>query len=233
MGQLEHRADEWRLLKAVAEQLKLPLLQLARGAELNGLAAEPVLTWLSLQASANAALAMVDNYLFGLEVVENQLSLMVEPVSMPMVLNEVAHELTPLAREYKIELELVSSGKLTPVMANRLAIRTVLLSLGQALVSAPATVQRPVLRLVACRQSDGVATGVFGDVDLSAQALRQARQLYGRSTQPLTQLGSSAAGIFVADTILGAMAAPLKARRYQHQAGLAVTLPLSRQLELV
>src|SRR5579871_2514714 len=113
MGQMVGSEDEWRLLKAVAEQLKLPLMQLARGAELN--ATETVLPWRNLQASADTALTMVDSYLYGLAIVEGQQELLLEPVSMPMILGEVAHQLAPLARQYHMELSEKPTGKLVQI----------------------------------------------------------------------------------------------------------------------
>src|ERR1700676_2245607 len=92
--------EDNRLLKAVAEQLKLPLLQIARRAELGQALPQDLAAWQQIQISADVALAMVEHYLFGLDFIEKQAALLLEPVSVSSVLNDVAHELSPMARQY-------------------------------------------------------------------------------------------------------------------------------------
>jgi hypothetical protein len=58
--------------------------------------------------------------------------------------------------------------------------------------------------------------------------------LYGTARQPLTSLlGSSGAGVFVAEALAQAMTSRLRAGRHGRQAGLAMTLPPSQQLQFI
>jgi hypothetical protein len=178
---------------------------------------------------------MVEHYLFGLEFVENQASLLLEPVSVSSTLNDVAHQLSPLARQYNVDIEVAVDGKYAPVMAHATALQTALVSLGYALLSAPKQTEksRTVLTLAVRQNQQGIMAGLFGNYDVSAVALKRARALYGRSRQPLQQLGVGASGIFVADVILDAMASPLRTARYHKLSGLAATLLPSQQLQFI
>jgi hypothetical protein len=232
--QVSNNDESSRLLKAVAEQLKLPLMQIARQAELSRTLPPDLATWQQIQISADMAILMVEHYLFGLDFVENQAALLLEPVSVASVLNDTAHQLSPLARQYDVDIELEVAGKYAPVMAHAVALQTALVSLGCALLTAPKEVQqRPVIMLAVRQNRQGIVAGLYGNYEVSAAALKRARVLYGRSRQPLVQLGGGAAGIFVADIIFDAMSSPLRAARFHKLSGLAATLLPSQQLQLI
>ena len=78
-----------RLLQALAEQLKSPLLQIAYHAE----AAQPD-AFTEIRTASDRALRLLDSYLLSI----NQQQLELEPVSVSSVLYDVAHALYPLAR---------------------------------------------------------------------------------------------------------------------------------------
>lgn len=227
------------LLRAVAEQLKLPLLHIARQAELSRMNGPRVAELQTIGRSADMALGMVDAYLLGLQLAAEQTELALEPVSLSSVLNDTAHALSTTAQAYRVDVELGIAGKYEPVMANGPALKAALSSLGYSLIVAqtePNKKQRPVMQLAAWRATGGgLVAGIYGDSlpVVSAEALARARRLYGRVRQPLTGLSGSAAGIFVADTILAAMTTSLRASRHHKQPGLAATFQPSRQLQLV
>ena len=101
----------------MAEELKLPLLQVARQAELANID--------SLEQSANQALWLVDSYLLS-----QQLHLELEPVAVSAALDEAAHALEGIARQYNCRLELHLSGRYAPVMAHRQGLHTALVGIG-------------------------------------------------------------------------------------------------------
>lgn len=228
-----------RLLQAVAEQLKLPLLQIARQAELGQISNDNQSLLQTIQRSADAALFMVDSYLFGLELAERQGELALEPVSVASVLNDTAHELSSLSKQYDVQIELAIGGRYGPVMAHPRGLKMALTSLGYTVLTMlPATTKRQkrILSLAAWRGRPGIITGVYGTDDfksLNSESLKRARALQGSAHQPLTELSGSSAGIFVADTLLQAMASQLRVSRYHLKQGLAATLPPSHQLQLI
>ncbi|HEX3568112.1 MAG TPA: hypothetical protein VHT70_00350 [Candidatus Saccharimonadales bacterium] len=227
------------ILRSIAEQLKLPLLHIARQAELGGDAPEKDRAALqNMQTSAESALNLVDSYLLGLQLVQDQSSLALEPVTLSSVLLDAAHELDAFARQYGVLLELEITGRFAPVMAHRAGLRATFLSLGYALIEALpslADARHHRLTLATHRTPAGVIAGLYtqGSI-LTTEQFRVAQGLCGKARQPLTGLSpSSGAGVFVADAILRAMASCLRVGRYQNMTGLAATLQPSQQLQLV
>lgn len=236
------RSDLANLLSSVAEQLKVPLTIIARQAEAGQLVGTIELSHLNhlltMRVQADAALTLVDSYLLGLELLREQSSLDLEPVSVSSMLVDTAHTLDRYAKQYDVDLELHIGGKYEPVMAHPRGLRAALLSLGYALIESQAaqdTAKRHQLSLAAHRTQHGIVAGVYGDYEqLSAEEWRRALKLYGRAQQPFMALSAgSSAGLFVANTILEAMSTRLRVGRHQRQSGLAATLQPSQQLQLV
>jgi len=225
-----------QLLLSLAEQIKLPLLQIARQAELAALTEAASLG--EIQTTAETALRLIDSYTLGIRLsMEGQRHLMLEPVSISSILYDAGQQLDGLAKFYGVKLELNVSGKFGPVMAHRLGLQAALVSLGASLIEALPAVESPQLRLQLathrCRY--GIVAGLYSDTArLSTDALRQGRKMHGRSRQPLVGLShASGAGIFVADAILQAMRLSLKVSRHHNLYGLGAVLQPNYQLELV
>jgi hypothetical protein len=227
------------LLRAVAEQLKVPLTTIARQAELSQMNGAVALQDIAaMHSQAATALTLVDSYLLGLELLREQTSLELEPVSVSSTLVDIAHDLYYIARQYGVELEVQVAGKYEPVMAHPRGLRAALLSLGYGMVEAQAAQDRPRhhhLTLATHRTPHGIVAGMYGEYeDLEADGWRTALALKGRTQQPFTGLtASSGAGLFVADTILRSMSTRLRVGRHQKEAGLATTLQPSQQLAFV
>lgn len=224
-----------QLLLSVAEQIKLPLLQIARQAEAGRLTGETDLR--AIEATADMALRLLDNYALGIRLSFDQQSLEIEPVSVSSVLYDAGHQLDALAKAYGIELELSVAGRYGPVMAHRQGLQSALVSLGAALIEALPALESPQLKLQLathrCRY--GIVAGLYSDTEqLTTEALRQGRRLYGRARQPLAGLTYTAgAGVFVADAILRAMRLNLQVSRHHRLYGLGAVLQPNHQLQLV
>lgn len=214
-----------RLLQAMAEELKLPLLQIARQAEL---LAQP-----ELEMSASQALWFVDSYLLSQQLLQ-QSTLELEPVAVSAVLQDAAQALSGLAKQYNCGLELQISGRYVPAMAHRNALQTALIGLGSTLITASQD-DKPQLILAAHQSRGGVVAGVFSKTDgLSQSVFLRGRQLYGQARQPMQEFTShSGAGVFVAAELISSMNSVLRVARHNKLTGLAATLQQSRQLALV
>lgn len=227
-----------QLLLSLAEQLKLPLLQIARQAELANLQTDTAAVMPTIRTTADSALRLLDNYIMGVRLAAEPVELFAtEPVSVSSVLYDVGNELAPMAKAYGVSLDLALDGKFGPVMAHRQGLQSALTSLGYALVEALPAAESPQLRLQlsAHRCRYGIVAGLYCDLaQLSTDTLRQGRKLYGRARQPLTQLSAaSGSGIFVADAILRAMQTQLTVSRHHHLHGLGAVLQPNPQLQLV
>ena len=225
------------LLGSVAEQLKLPLMNIARRAELAQLSGHIDPSELSvIYNHAVAALNLVDSYMLGLELLREQKTLELEPVSISSVLTDTAHALDSFAKQYGVVIELEVAGKYRPVMGHSAGLKAALLSLGYELIEVQASHTKSArLTLAASRNAHGIVAGVYSDYeDLQADHWRRALELCGKARQPFTTLtAGSGAGVFVADAILQAMDTRLGVGRYHKQRGLATVLQPSQQLQFV
>lgn len=227
--------DVVRLLRSVAEQLKFPLSTIARQAELGQLTGDMQLVdAVSIRTHAQAALTLVDSYLLGLQLLQEQRSLELEPVSVSSTLVDIAHELDGFAKQHDAKLRLHIAGRYEPVMAHRAGLKSAFLALGYALLEGY-PLEGGRLTLAVHRTPQGIVTGLYGNYEqLSASQWRKALELQGRAVQPLSALSTgSGAGLFVAEAILRAMETKLCVGKYLKQQGLATTLQPSQQLQFV
>lgn len=229
-------------LWAVAEQLKSPLNVIARRAELSQ--AQPgdnANDLRVIQNQAEAALALIESYSLGLELLRTQAELPFETVSLSSVVTTTAHSLYAFAKQLDVSLEVVIDGKFSPVVANRQGLRAALQSMGYAFVETQAAQSdqrrdRRVFFTVHRAASGEVATGVYGSgsaIRLGAQQWRKNRPLRGVAYQPAPALGTVGAGLLVADTILSAMDTRLRTGYHKRRSGLRVNFRQTPQLTLV
>lgn len=225
------------LLLSLAEQLKTPFLQISRQAELHQiLPAESTIP--NIQVTADAALKLIDSYVLGVQMATEQATLFeTEPVSISSVLYDATAELAPYAKAYDIKIDLEIDGKYGPVTANRKGLQSALVTLGFALIEALPAIESSQLqlKLSAHRCRYGIVAGLYCDApQLTTEALRQGKKLYGRARQPITGLSAgSATGVFVADALLQAMDTQLTVTKHRKLYGLGAILQPNPQLQLV
>lgn len=221
-----------QLLLTVAEELKLPLLQIARAAELGDPTALK-----TIQSSADTALSLIDNYALAVRLAMHPEHLDLESVSVASILYETGHQLDGIAKSYGVELELGVAGRFGPVLANRQGLEAALVSLGAALIEALPAQENCQLKLYMAthRSRYGIVAGLYADTrQLTKEALERGRRLQSSSRQPLLNLThTSGAGVFVADTILKAMDLHLITSRHHRLYGLGTILQPNHQLSLV
>ncbi len=235
MGQTEGVAQPMlsqELLLTVAEELKLPLLQIARQAELGNPAG---LT--SIQTSANTALRLLDNYSLAVRLAMRGNHLGLGSGAVASVRYDAGQQLDGVAKSYGVELELGVAGKFGPVRAHRQGLQAALVSLGATLIEALPAQDNCQLKLYMAthRSRYGIVAGLYADTkQLTAVALQKGRRLQNQSRQPLLNLThTSGAGVFVADTLLKAMDLNLIASRHHRLYGLGTILQPNHQMQLV
>lgn len=242
MAHDEHTAPVYaldKLFASLAEELKSPLQQIGRQAELSSLQATGASAELQrIQSTADMSLQLLDNYLLSLQLMrDSQAAFPVQPVSVSAVLHDAGERLAPLARDYGVQLDMNIAARYEPVLAHRRALTGALVSLGYSLIEAlPAMGTNQLrLRLAAHRTKYGIVAGMYCDAELlTPHVLRRGQALMGEARQPLVSvLPGSGSGVFVADAILSAMDSRLRVGRYQKMPGFAMTLLPSKQLQLV
>jgi hypothetical protein len=227
-----------QLFLSLAEQMKMPLMQIARQAEAGDLLGNATETLRDVRTHADIALRLIDGYMLSMRLAREQhYMLEVEPVAVSSILYDAAHQLYPIAKSYGVELEVITAGKYGPVAAHQQGIKTALVSLGYALIEALPATNAPQLRLelAAHRCRYGIATGIYADNNLlTTEALRYGQNLRGTARQPLPQLShTGGAGVFVADVILQALGQRLRVSHYRKRAGLGTVLTPNPQLQLI
>ncbi len=221
-----------RLLAVVASQLQLPLVQIARLAELNNDSAQTIH---SIRTLSEIALQLTEHFrvtLYGNDA-------LLEPVSLSSVLYNTAHRLEKMADLYHCDVQLELAGHYPPVLANAASLEAAFSSLGTVLIEAQSNNTQPSRRstvvLAAHKSRWGLVAGMYGDsLQFTRPAFRRAKHLFGRAHQPLNQsINSAGAGVFLANVILESVADGLHPARYRKRNGLAATLQPSQQLALV
>jgi len=228
------------LLQAVAEELKIPLTKIARYAELtqSDLGSKNIDDYLELiNRNTASAIQLIDSYLIGLSLATSNSQLNLSPISVGSVLNDAAHELSPIAKDYNVKMELNVSGRQRLVMSNKAGLKAAFISIGSTFITGqnPNT-KKSIIRLTSFPREHVVVAGVFADhLPLNRSSWKQAQNLIGRSRKPINTLsgGTAGAGLFVADSIIRAMSHELKSSKHQSKPGLAVSLAYSQQLHLV
>lgn len=227
-----------RLFVSLAEQLSQNFLKITRIAETAPFSdgATQELQWALVHDVAESAMLLTESFALNARLVQHLVTPQLEPVTVSALLYDAAQQLVPLAKRYGIELQIADLPRMSLVMSDRLVLQSALVSLGQVFVAAEAgnEIVRP-LQLAAHHSRYGVVAGLYVEgSELSTEAFRRARSLYGSARQPLARLTSGpATGVFIADNLLHAIAAKLHVARYRNLTGLATTLPVCNQLQLV
>ena len=224
----------------LAEQVKLPFVQIAYAAEVMESEKDAVLlekSRRSIALSSQSALRLIDGYLLGIKL-QREGVLQLEPVSLSSVMYDSAQILSDYAKAYNCDLQLQVGGKYEPVMAHRLAVQSALVALGLSFIEAATNHSadtRAVVRMAVRRNGAGLNTGVFSNsLSLTSTDFTRAKHMQGRVHQPLKEFGSgSGSGIFIADNLFSQLQTNMKVARSNGLPGLAATLLPSRQLSLV
>jgi hypothetical protein len=224
------------LLRSIAEQLKMPLMYIARQAEFyRGEETIDPLTFRDMQTNADMALRLVDSYILGLDLATKQLNLQLEPVSISSTLYDIAHDLTPLLRQRNTELQLVLAGKYGEVMAHKQGLMAALYNVGSVLSEIEAAdSEKHTIRIVAHHSPCGIIAGMYVDQSVATPSLTRGKASRHEARQPFAEAtAQNGAGIFVADAIFASMNTKLRFGRFRGTHGLAATLQPNRQLQLI
>ncbi len=226
----------------LSDDLALPLLQVKSSIEL--LQAKDFAKQVARRHAQESALS-IDSGLQQIEAYRLLLGsteldkLPMEPLAISALLEEIAHKLTPYAKQYDTEIEVSTQHRLAPVLVHQPSLSSALEVLSSSLIRAQVaqTEAKSYQIVLGAHSSPGnaIAAGVFSNVQgLSDRTLRAARSLVGRARQPLPAVpAGAAAGVLVADMLCAALWQPLRAAAHNNLPGLATSIPSSKQLKFV
>ncbi len=227
------------LFIGLAEQVKLPLIQILQEVELLKTHLDPSDIDASgrvISLSSEAALKLIDGYLLNISL-EQQSQLLLEPVSLSSIAYDVAEALSPYAKSHGCELKLVIAGRYGPALGHREAVKAALTTLGYSLIDSitDEDANKAKIQLTVRRASNGLSTGIFSNRHhMTGAMMNRAHRLKGTLHQPLAAFDSgSSAGVFIAEALFKRLETQLQAVRLKGLSGFAATLLPSRQLNLV
>lgn len=221
------------LWKALADELKLPLTQIARAAELAELG-KPADQLHTIETTAANALRLIDSYLLVTSLGRQQ-HLDLSPVSLTATLYDVAQDLYELSKLYDTTIDIKVKGSVGQAMTHAAGLRAALTSLAYTFITGGLKGRKQTITLLAQNNREGMTAGVLSNsTHLGTDDLQLARELYGKALQPaggLTQ--NSGLGLYLADNLFAAMESPLRVVKAGRRTGLAGVLPASQQLVLL
>lgn len=221
-------AENDALLTALADHLRMPLLQIARLAELGTPQTLPRIGVISEQA-----LRLVDAYVMA----RSQAELTLEPLSAGAVMADVAHMLDDFARAADYQIVIDQSTPTGLVMAHKPTLKMMFLLLGSSIIEAGIEREAIDRRLVLGihNSARGVVVGAFNSsLELTQDVLNMTRLLHGRARQAAPALGAAgAAGLAIADDLSSQMQTPLKSYRHKSLTGIGSMLLPTAQLQLL
>lgn len=222
------QSDE-RLLRSLAEQLKIPLTLIARQSEL---AASDSLQ--TIHAHSKDAIRLIEAYLLA-GYLHGQQQLQLEPVSIKALLYDVAHELEPKAKQHSTKLELTHKGRFGLVMAHAGALRYALTLLGVATLDQISDNNAPqVVNFRAYSYEGKIQAGVYGQSHLTSEDLQVGKELFGSAHQATPHASSSpSTELYLADALLRTMHTSVHVSHHKEQTGLVTSLFPSQQLSLL
>lgn len=221
-------AENDALLTALADHLRMPLLQIARLAELGTPQTLPRIGVISEQA-----LRLVDAYVMA----RSQAELILEPLSAGAVMADVAHMLDDFARAADYRIVIDQSTPTGLVMAHKPTLKMMFLLLGSSIIEAGIEREAIDRRLILGihNSARGVVVGAFNSsLELTQDVLNMTRLLHGRARQAAPALGAAgAAGLAIADDLSSQMQTPLKSYRHKSLTGIGSMLLPTAQLQLL
>jgi hypothetical protein len=233
--QRKSQIEELSSILNLADQLKLPFLQILKETELEELGLKASLN--NIKTSAEFALKLLDSYLLSARLSSQDIELIEEPLSINSILYDCGHVLDQLAKQYGVLIEMNSNSKNFPILGNKTGLESALISLGSSLIESVGTIQGSDLKiyLVSHRTRYGVVAGIYAkNLPASIASLKLAQKIKGLSQQPFPSLIPSAgSGVLIANNIFKLMNLKLYPSRYSKLNGLSTILKISQQLQLI
>lgn len=225
-GISDQSGNEESALRGLAFELKNPLVNIARQAELadeGGFAA--------IQQTAEQTLMLLDSYLLNAQSEYGQVMLDLEPANIGSVLYDVSVKLRSQAKRNNIEL-LLDDRTTEQVMTHKKALSSVLSVFGSSLMQITENRQL-VLRGYKTR-AGLLGVGMFAKAKLSQADIDKALELQGRAHMPFASASSTAhVSMAIAGGLCRAVGGRMKVKHMGGMSGLATELPPSGQLAFV
>jgi len=176
----------------------------------------------------------LDGFELAQSVAFKQESLILEPVNIAELSDQVLHKLSNylIGKSLKVK---TSSIQKSPVLAHRSSLARSLESMIHVAIDTPMSSRLGILELNTAKQNGGLRLGVYSESFIfKASDFRRIRENKLKSRRPSASLSASAtAHLFIADSLLCAMGATFRTSIHGRKRGVATVLPFSSQLPLL
>lgn len=215
-------------LRALAYELKHPLVRISREAELQ----QPDISLVHTQAQQ--ALRLIDSFLLQAQAEYGQVPLALEPISVGSVLYDASIQLRELADQYNMTF-VIQDRTTGLAMSHRNALQSIMYSFGSILMERSDTSHHQTVLLRGFRiKKNRLAVGMFTKQALSIDDIERGRLLQGKAHMPLAQRSSMThVSIAIADGLSQAIGGTLHVKRMRGLHGLVAELPQSEQLAMI
>lgn len=212
------------LLLMMGEEVKQSLIAIAQLAEINTGSDTG-----EIQVFARKALKTIDNIELFQRLNSGQTSLVFEPVHVGSTMQDVAVNMQPLMRVAGCKTELHIQHGLSPVDVDKNVLSGALYGLWQAFLGV--VKEGSDIYCSAKRTSSGVRLTLRSSTaSLEGLSLHKVNE---QSVQPIVSIAGSATDLLTSKNLFAILGGTITKISGSHGVGLGVTLPLSRQLQMI
>ena len=215
-------------LRGLAFELKNPLINIARQAELGDQE-----SYLNIQQTAEQALMLIDSYLLNAQTEYGQIMLDLAPASIGSVLYDVSTQLRTQASQRNFSLVL-DDRTCEPVMTHRPALTSILSVFGSSLMGLDSTSRREMVLRGYKTRTGKLGVGMFTKAKISQMDIKRALDLQGRAHMPFSGVNARThVSLAIAGGLCRAVGGEMTVKHMGGLSGLATELPRSEQLAFV
>ncbi|MGI9027643.1 MAG: hypothetical protein ACR2FM_02235 [Candidatus Saccharimonadales bacterium] len=224
---LPENSSHDRLLRALAYELKQPLIRIARQAE-----SGEVTTLGTIQSTAEQTLQLIDSYLLAAQAEYGQLALDLSPINTGSILYDTLYELREQASARGISLVLDNRTH-EPVMSHQPALSSILKVFATTLFDLQDSTNAKVLLRSYKTRAGKIGIGLFGSATLTKTDVERALMLQGKAHLSLARAGNTHIPLAIAEGLCRAIGSSLQVKHMGRLSGLVTELPRSEQLSWV
>lgn len=214
------------LFRALAEQLKLPLVQIAHGAEMAG--------QIQINNNARNGLQLLENFILSLDN-RNQIELNLEPVAVGAVINDTLHKLSSRASDYRVEIDYRPQHRQPPVMASyRHFCAGMEILIGNFIENCQLTNPKNSSKIIinSATRRQKIQIGIYGIEPKIISAYRSyLKNRYTNHLQPA--IIKSLSSLYLADNLLQMMSSTILPTHKLSLSGLNFQLNKAKQLKMM
>lgn len=186
-----------------------------------------------IEMSSGRLLRLIDSILLSGEINHNQGELELEPVCIPGVIEDVVHEINPLALAHNRKIEVTMHRSPYLAVANKDALFQVLYNMFDNAIKYSNS--ETTVKIETRNYQEKIRINVRDEgVGVGAKELKRMFRLFGRVRQPVSgYAGSSGLGLYISSQLVSSMDGQMGVHKLENGSCFFVSLPRSTQVRLL